>query len=195
MMSMISFNISAQDITLSSGKRTKSIKAGTFIQVELPVENREPCEKCSFNGVRGQVVSFADGKLNLRVFNSRETLYEEEKGIGYQDLSYKAKGSQPVITIPVDDILSITPKGKNKIKSKPTGRTIGVVIMLLGLGHMSAAPVVGITAADEANTLLWLGLSEFVAGIAIAAIVNEKTFITSENCPHKADGQKIWELK
>lgn len=67
--------------------------------------------------------------------------------------------------------------------------------MLLGLGHLSAAPVVGISAADEANTLVWLGLSEFLVGTTIAAISDQKTFITSENCPQKTDDQKIWELK
>jgi hypothetical protein len=185
--------ISAQDIKLTSGSKTKTIKAGTFIEISLATLGQEPCLKCPVNGVRGRLVSSADGKINLAVYQSREPLIEEKNNVGSLIKNYKKKDI-PTLSFTGTDILSITKKGKNKIKKYTPVQSLGMVLTLFGFGNLISAPYVIQADTKTANTLIGVGLTEMASGIILGRAFQQKTFYTSESCPQKKPGKKIWVL-
>jgi len=182
----------AQDLQLTSGKKSKTIKAGTFIEVQLPSDIQGPCVKCA-NSMRGQMISYVDGKLNLQVKQSVETLMEGQNSIGYLNKNYKTK-DMPTLTIPREKILSITIKGKKKMRKRTTGEVLGIVVTMLGISHLISAPIAELTEDGGGSILLGLGLAELVTGIILGPSLQQKPFITSEECPQKRNGKKIWVL-
>ncbi len=183
--------ISAQDIKLTSGSKTKTIKAGTFIEISLATPAQEPCLKCPVNGVRGRLVSSADGKISLAVYQSREPLIEEKNNVGSLTKNYKKK-DVPTLSFDRTDILSVTKKGKNKIKKYTPVQSIGMVLTIIGFGNLVSAPYVSHSDSKTANTLIGAGLTEMVSGIILERAFQQKTFFTSESCPQKKPGKKIW---
>lgn len=185
--------ITAQDIKLTSGNKTKMIKSGTFIEISLAAPGQEPCLKCPVNGVRGRLVSAGDGKINLAVSQSREPLMEEKTNVGYLIKNYKKKAI-PTLSFPLTDVLSITKKGKNKIKKYTPVQSVGMVLTVIGFGNLVSAPYVSHSDTKTANTLIGVGLTEMVTGIILGRAFRQKTFYTSESCPQKKPGKKLWVL-
>ncbi len=185
--------VSAQNIHLTSGSKTKTIKAGTFIEIGLATPDQEPCLKCPVNGVRGRLVSSGDGKISLDVYQSREPLMKEKTNVGYLIKTYKKKDI-PTQSFVLTDILSITKKGKHKIKKYTPVQSVGMVLTLIGFGNLVSAPYVSHSDTKTANTLIGVGLTEMVTGIILGRAFHQKTFYTSESCPQKKPGKKIWKL-
>lgn len=183
----------AQDIMLTSGSKTRTIKAGTFIEISLATPGQELCNKCPVYGVRGRLVSAGDGKISLAVSQSREPLMEEKTNVGYLTKNYKKKAI-PTLSFPLTDVLSITKKGKNKIKKYTPVQSVGMVLTVIGFGNLVSAPYVSHSDTKTANTLIGVGLTEMVTGIILGRAFRQKTFYTSESCPQKKPGKKIWVL-
>ncbi len=184
-------SIKAQDLVLTSGSKSKTIKAGTFIELYLSPPNLEPCRKCPLNGIRGQLVSSIDGKLTLKVYHAIEPITEENSNIGNVTKNYKKK-DVPTQIFSRENILSITVKGKKKIKKYTPPQSVGMVLILFGFGHLISAPIVSIEDNDTANTLIGVGLTEMALGIALETTFKQKTYFTSEACPNKKTGNKLW---
>ncbi|MEP6793111.1 MAG: hypothetical protein ABJB16_02205 [Saprospiraceae bacterium] len=185
--------MSAQHIKLTSGSKTRTIKAGTFIEISLATPGQEPCNKCPVYGVRGRLASSTDGKISLAVSQSREPLMEEKTNVGYLTKNYKKKAT-PTLSFPVTDILSVTKKGKNKINKYSALQSVGMALTVIGFGHLISAPYVSQSDTKTANTLIGAGLAGMVSGIIINRTFRQKTFYTSESCPQKKPGKKIWVL-
>jgi hypothetical protein len=188
----ISSTMDAQDLLLTSGKKIKTIKPGTFIEVELPSVIHDPCINCS-DVMRGKMISYADGKLNLQVKQSGEPLVEGGNNIGYLYKNYNSKNI-PTISILRENILSVTVKGKKKIRKRTTGEVVGMIISILGISHLVSAPIAELTEDGGGSVLLGLGIAETITGFILGPSLHQKTYYTNENCPQKRTGQKIWVL-
>lgn len=185
--------LSAQDIHLTSGNKTNIIEAGTFIEVMMPPDQETEIE-CSRNKVLGEFISYSEGKLKMRVLESLEPLMLEKELAGYTIKKYKSKENKLIIDIPNENILSITQKGKKKLRDNATMDVIGVSLILLGSAHLISAPIVRETTEGRARTLYGLGLAEVITGILFVGIFSQKMYITSEYCPDKKPGAKVWML-
>ena len=193
---LFAIHTNAQDLELTVGSRTKVFKAGTFITVELPTPNQEPCEECPLTSMTGQLVSSVDGKINLKVRRSSEPLVELKENVGSLT-KYYDHGDQPVLSIPKEVIMSIT-KADSKSESATTaGVLVGTLLVWAGTGHLISSPIAGFKEDEKGGTLLWLGLSEVAIGAVLISAFQSKPFITSVNCPKKGRGRgsHIWTIR
>ena len=191
---LFAFGIQGQDLQISSGGKTKIIKAGTFIRLELPHPNDEPCDKCQRNTITGELLSNVDEKVKLKVEESYEPLLLENKNVGYIFKNYGSKTNQLTLDIPHNIIMSITKMGNKKLNKTPTLSGIGMGLMLIGMSHLISAPIAELGEDGSGGLLLLLGLPELVTGIILYSAIRHKTFITRESCPGRGVGEKIWEL-
>lgn len=185
--------IEAQDIQLTSGNKSKTIKAGTFIEVALSGNGQEPCANCT-NSVRGELISYVDGNLKLKGTQVREPLMDGETNVGYLVKYYKKKNTIPTLSATREEILSIVVKGKKKMKKRTTGSSIGMILTMFGAAHLVAAPVSELSENNSGSLLLGLGLAEMISGLVIGGMFPQKVYITSEACPQKKPDEKIWVL-
>ena len=185
----------AQDLHLSSGNSKKTIKAGTFIEIDLLPINQDPCDDCALNKITGQLISYADGKLNLRMKSMLKTLLENGNNVGYTSRTYSKKDNAPLVSIPRDSVISITIKGKKRVNEHTAGETIGIVLYAMGSAHIFSAPFIVGTAPDETKTLLWLGLAEATVGMTLGLLFQQKPLITSSDyCLLNNESYKIWSI-
>lgn len=191
----IATTIIGQDLLLVSGNKTKTIEAGTFIEIELPAKNTEPCEKCSSSGMIGQFVGYENGQVKVKVKTMHEPLSEENLIVGYTSKKYTKKETAPVMSIPKEVIMSITPKGKKKLKNSTTAQVIGNIFLFFGTGHLSAAAISELNDDNSGGLLLKLGLAEIVVGTALGSIFRQKPYITSEKCPQLKENSKVWVIQ
>lgn len=187
--------INAQDLLLVSGSKTKTIEAGTFIEIELPAQNTEPCEKCSSGGMIGQFVGYENGQVKLKVKTMHEPLSEENSIVGYTSKKYTKKETAPVLSIPKDVILSITQRGKNKLRDNTTGQVIGFILLFFGTGHLSAAAISELNDDNSGGLLLKLGLAEVALGTVMSSVFKQRPYITSEKCPQLKENSKVWVIQ
>lgn len=180
----------AQDLILISGNREKTIKTGTFIQLQLPDQNQQPCDDCPLHLMKGQFLGIENDQLRLRVSFTSETMSADETIIGYVTKNYTDKGNSPVLTIPKDIILSITKKGRKKLMDTHPGDGAAIVLGIVGLGSLAAIAV----ADEEAGPLLTAGIIEIGIAAIMGSIFKQKKFITSPECPDKKN-HRIWVLK
>jgi len=181
--------IQSQDIHLSLGNKTKTFKAGTFLEIVQPTPGTVPCENCSFNVVKGKLVSYQHEVVTMVLYEKKEVLVSDGKTMGYRETGYTKDMSRTTIEIPKADILSIAQSGKKKLKTMTTGTTIATVIGLVGLGHIVSAPL----ADDRAELLAGLGVAEVVVAIIIGVSSSPKTYRTHINCPDQPkNSQEIW---
>jgi|SRR5688572_4147758 len=185
----------AQDLHLSSGNSKKTIEAGTFIEIELLPTNQDPCDDCAINKITGQLISYDDGKLNLRMKNMTKTLVENGNQVGYTSKTYSKKDIAPLVIIPRDSVISIIIKGKKRVNEHTAGELVGIVLYAMGSAHLFSAPFIVASAPDESKTLLGLGLAEVAAGITLGLVFQQKPFITSsEYCLLNNESNKIWRI-
>jgi len=181
--------IQAQDIQLQSGDKSKTFKAGTFLEIVQPAPGTVPCEKCSYNVLRGKLISYQDGIVTMAVDEKKEVLVSDGKTLGFRETSYAADMPLTNTAIPKEDILSIKQSGKKKLKTMTTGLTIATVIGLVGLGHLASIPLAG----DNGGLLAVVGASEVVLGFILGASSSPKTYVTHVNCPDKPkNSDKLW---
>ena len=183
--------IDAQDIQMTSGNKTKTINAGTFIEVELATPYQQPCKECPLYMVAGKLVSYDDGKLNLLIQRSREPIVEEKKQTGVLIKKFKQEDMH-VLSVPREEVLSITQRGKKKFKESTAGQAIGRLIFVLGLANMISSPVAAVEDGETGKLLLSLGAIEVLTGMVVNAVFDQKTYFTSENSSLKDRRNKIW---
>lgn len=184
----------AQDLQIKSGNKTKTIKAGTFIEIVLPTPNDEDCAKCKYNRMAGEFLSYADDKVQLRIAELSETIVSESTNIGYQQKIYTQKDKSPVLTIPKDIILSIELKGKKKLREYSVGHVVGQVLTTTGVALLMGAGVNELSEGKQDNLLWVTGGSGALTGIILLTIFRQKLYITSERCPEAIAGRPLWEI-
>jgi hypothetical protein len=185
----------AQDLQIESGNKTKTIKAGTFIEVVLPTPNDEPCAKCKYNRMAGEFLSYADDKVQLRIAELSETIVSEKTNIGYQQKIYTHRDKSPVLTIPKDIILSIELKGKKKLRDNKVGFVVGQVLTTTGVALLAGAGLNELSEGNQDNLLWVTGGTGFITGILFLSFFPQKVYITNESCPEAVAGRPIWEIK
>ncbi|MBK9983423.1 MAG: hypothetical protein IPP15_13730 [Saprospiraceae bacterium] len=184
--------ICAQDIQLQNGGQIITIKAGSYISLQLRVPGQTPCLKCDLNYLSGQMVSYENGKLTLRVFHDDEVILDEKKSVGFAHRDYKNEVVRPIREIAVEDILTITKRGTKKLVTRTIGEKIGIVFLLFGAGNILSAPLAQTLDKDGAVTFGLIGLSEILAGGIIGAASVQKALIVSPDFPQKRNPKKIW---
>ena len=184
----------AQDLQLTRNGKTKTIKAGTFIEVDLPTASLEPCNTCPIYTMAGQLISSEDNKVRLKIKTSTQPIVNDRIAIGSQTKTFTSGDNAPVMEIPKDIILSITKKGKKKVREHSTPEVIGMTILILGLSHVASSPFVEITEGNDSGFLLALGATEFVAGLVLGMATRQKALITHPDHPANPEKQKIWKL-
>jgi hypothetical protein len=181
----------SQDLILTNGQKSIKFKTGSFVRILIPSKTIEPCATCSGDYMTGKIVSFRDQVLTLDVVKTGQIISEDGKVIGHADFTYSRNSENRTITIPANEILSVTQQGKKKYKTTSTGQVIGQVSTILGIGHLVSIPF----ADENKDVLAVVGLSELVLGIILATSLDEKEYITSINCPSKSPSpDKIWKL-
>lgn len=180
----------AQDIQLQNADQIRTIKVGKFIDVKLSYPGLEPCSGCC-NGARGQLISFADGVLKLKVYQSVEPIINGNKSVGSAVKSYQ-KTDYPLMSFNKDNILSITRKGNKRIKKFTPMQSVGITLTMLGAANLLAGAEVRDVSKDASNTLMEVGITEFVTGIILSSTFRQKTYITSPSCPSKRNKGKLW---
>jgi len=186
---LLASGIQAQDIKLQSGNKTKTFKAGTFLEIVQPAPGTVPCEKCSYNVVSGKLVSYQDGVVTMTIDEKKEVLVTEGKTLGFRETNYAADMSLTNTAIPKEEILSIKQAGKKKLKTLTTGQAIATAVGLVGLGHLVSIPLAG----DNGGLLAAVGASEVVVAIILGVSSSPKTYVTHINCPDKPkSSDKIW---
>ncbi|MFZ1678655.1 MAG: hypothetical protein WBP41_06580 [Saprospiraceae bacterium] len=184
--------ISAQDFHLTSGGKTRTIKAGTFISLQLPVPGQKPCLKCDLNYMAGQFMSYTDGKLKLRLIHSDIVIPDGDKNAGYIHRNFKNETNQSVVEISTDSILTITKKGVKKLSNRTTGEKVGMFLVILGASNVLSAPLAEAVEKDGAVPFVLVGLSEIISGGIVGAAFSQKTLVTSPDFPQKRSQKKIW---
>ncbi len=186
---LLVLGIQAQDIQLHSGNKTKTFKAGTFVEVVQPASGTVPCEKCSHNILSGKLISYQHGALTMTVNEKKEVLVTDGKTLGFRETSYADDMPLANIEIPKSDILSIAQRGKKKLKSINTGMTIATIIGVVGLGHLASIPLAG----ENGDLLAVVGAAELVGALILGVSSTPKTFITHIDCPDKPKSSaEIW---
>lgn len=184
--------INAQDLRLSSGSKSKTFKAGTFLQVIIPATGIAPCEKCSHNVLSGKLVSYHDGVLTIIPHEKKEVLVTDGKTLGFRETRYTEEMPLSSVEIPKEDILSIRQSGKKKLKDLTTGQAIATCIGLLGLGHLASIPLAG----ENGDLLAEIGAAEVVVAIVLGVSSTPKTHVTNIKCPGQGKYPgKIWMLE
>lgn len=179
---------SSQDLHLVSGKSEKTIKAGTYIQVQLPSKNQEPCPNCPMNVMIGKLIGYDTNMLRLQLSSTRETLTEGNLNVGYATTEYTFERKAPVMAIPSDVILSITKVGKNKPNEMHPLDGVAIVFTVLGIGSLASIAV----ADEQAGKLLAAGLIELGIAAVIGGVAKQKRFITSPQCPDQKENARMW---
>lgn len=181
--------ILAQDIHLQSGNKSKTFKAGTFLEVVQPAPGTVPCEKCSHNILSGKLISYQHDLVTMVLYEKKEVLVSEGKTLGFRETSYAEDMPLTSVDIPRGDILSIRQRGKKKLKTLTTGQAIASVIGVVGLGHLASIPLAG----ENGGLLAGVGASEVVLAIILGVSSTPKTYITHVNCPDKPkNNDEIW---
>src|SRR5687767_6687329 len=133
-------SLSGQDIRLSHENRVQTIQAGTYIEIGLHTPQQEPCSECPpFNTLSGKLISYNAGMLKMQVLLATSTLNEDSVTVGYTLKRYPDPGSQPVLTIPANVILSITKKGKNNFHATATGDNLAIMLGSIATGGLIAS--------------------------------------------------------
>ncbi len=181
--------IQSQDITIQLGNKSKTFKAGTFLEIVQPASGTVPCEKCSHNILSGKLISYQHDLVTMVLYEKKEVLVNEGKTLGFRETSYAEDMPLNTIDIPRGDILSIRQSGKKKLKTMTTGQTMATVIGLVGLGHLASIPFAG----ENGGLLAGVGASEVVLAIILGVSSTPKTYITHVNCPDKLkNNDEIW---
>lgn len=181
--------IQSQDITLQLGNKSKTFKAGTFLEIVQPASGAVPCEKCSYNVVSGKLISYQNDIVTMVLYEKKEVMVSEEKILGFRETSYVEDMPLSSVEIPKGDILSISQSGKKKVRTTTTGQTIATVIGLLGLGHLASIPL----ADDNGDLLAAVGATEVVVAIILGVSSTPKTYVTHIACPDKPKNKgEIW---
>lgn len=184
--------INAQDLRLSSGSKSKTFKAGTFLEVTTPATGMAPCEKCSHNILGGKLVSYQNGIATMILYEKKEVLVGDGKTLGFRETKYTEEMSLSNVEIPKGDILSIKQSGKKKLKDLTTGQVIATCLGLLGLGHLASIPLGG----ENGDLLAEVGAAEVVVAIVIGVSSTPKTCVTNIKCPGQGKYPgKIWMLE
>ena len=181
--------IQSQDITIQLGNKSKTFKAGTFLEIVQSASGTVPCEKCSHNILSGKLISYQHDLVTMVLYEKKEVLVNEGKNLGFRETSYAEDMPLNSIDIPRGDILSIRQSGKKKLKTMTTGQTMATVIGLVGLGHLASIPFAG----ENGGLLAGVGASEVVLAIILGVSSTPKTYITNVNCPDKPkNANQIW---
>ncbi len=181
--------IQSQDITIQLGNKSKTFKAGTFLEIVQPAAGTVPCAKCSYNVLSGKLISYKDGVVTMTLDEKKEVLVSEGKTLGFRETSYAADMSLTNTAIPKEEILSIKQSGKKKLKTLTTGQTIATVTALVGLGHLASIPLAG----DNGSLLAAVGASEVVVAIILGISSTPKTYVTHLACPDKPKNKvEVW---
>lgn len=181
--------IQSQDITIQLGNKSKTFKAGTFLEIVQPATGTVPCAKCSYNVLSGKLISYKDGVVTMTLDEKKEVLVSEGKTLGFRETSYAADMSLTNTAIPKEEILSIKQSGKKKLKTLTTGQTIATVTALVGLGHLASIPLAG----DNGSLLAAVGASEVVVAIILGISSTPKTYVTHLACPDKPKNKvEVW---
>ena len=143
----------------------------------------------------GQFVGYENGQVKLKVKTMHEPLSEENSIVGYTSKKYTKKETAPVLSIPKDVILSITQRGKNKLRDNTTGQVIGFILLFFGTGHLSAAAISELNDDNSGGLLLKLGLAEVALGTVMSSVFKQRPYITSEKCPQLKENSKVWVIQ
>ncbi len=189
------FQAAAQDLVLTYGNRTKTIKAGTFIRIETPSTSQEPCLKCSSSFATGKLVSAKNGNIQIHPMKTSQPVVQNGVVTRINDVNYLDTASSPVISLPVDQIYSISEQGLKKFRENTTGQVMGFILMGLGASHLLSVPVVELTEGNDSKSLLFLGLGEFIAGIVASQVFKHKTYITHSACPDRKESDRVWNFQ
>ena len=189
-LQIIIYSGTTQDLNLISGNSERTIKSGTFIQIQLPAQNQQPCDDCPLHIMKGQFLGIQNDLLRLRVSFTSEIISEDETIIGYVTKNYTDKGNSPILTIPKDIVLSITKKGRKKLIDTHPVDGVAIALGIVGLSSLAAIAV----ADEEAGPILTAGVIEIGIAVIMGSAFKQKKFITSPECPDRKN-HRIWVLK
>ena len=189
-LQFIIYSGTTQDLNLVSGDSEKTIKTGTFIQIQLPAQNQQPCDDCPLHIMKGQFLGYENDHLHLRISFTSEIISADETIIGYVTKNYTDKEKSPTLTIPKDIILSITKKGRKKLMDTHPGDGAAIALGIVGLSSLAAIAV----ADEEAGPILTAGVIEIGLAVIMGSVFKQKKFITSPECPDKKN-HRIWLIK
>ena len=188
-----SSTISGQDLIMQSGKKTKTIRANTFVRLSLPVTYESPCVKCAAKRVTGLLVASKDDHVEILAREVNNPMMNGDTVLGQEIKYYRKRSLSPILIIPKSEILAVLKKGNKKYSRNNVAEGLGLTLAVFGAGTLSAALWVG--DADTANELIWVGLAEMATGIAIAKLFENKVFYTNANCPGRETGDLVWEIR
>lgn len=84
-------------------------------------------------------------------------------------------------------------KGRKRVGDRTSAEKIGMLFFVWGGAHIAIAPA--LDDADQSNTLIGIGLTEMVLGVAMARIFRQKPTITSQECPLMKAGKRLWAIE
>jgi hypothetical protein len=89
------------------------------------------------------------------------------------------------------NILNITKAGRKQVRETTAIQVLGGVLIMLGAGHLTAAPFL---VEDKLDTGVF-GLGEILLGAVLFGAGDRKRFITSEFCPDSPGDARIWQIQ
>jgi len=186
-------SIDAQNLELVSGKKHKTIKAGTYLNIGIKEPGQDDCDKCAGKYIQGRFISYADSTLTMQV-NRIDDRPEGDTILHYYTQQVFSKHYElPMMEFNKEDISTIVIKGKLKARKYSTGETIGHVISAIGFGHLVSAPIVG---EDDAGLLIGLGLAELFGGLIISGMADQPSYVLKpEFLTRKQTAAKLWIIK
>lgn len=192
MLLCLNTSLVAQDLRLSSEHKSKIFKAGTYIEVVTPASGIAPCEKCSYNVLSGQLVSYNNDTLTMLLQKKKEMLASDGKTLGHRVTYYTKEMTLSGMEIPKGDILAVRQSGKKKLKEHTTGETIATCLGLLGLGHLASIPFAG----ENGDLLAGIGAAEVLIAIVLGTSSSPNSYLTNIKCPdQRKSSDKIWMLE
>jgi hypothetical protein len=182
-----------QNLELTHQQKTKIIKTGTYLKLKVAKPGQDPCMKDAGKIIYGRLIGYDQGILKMQISHINDRPVGDSLAYYYTCKVFSEHFELPIMEIKKEDVTSIVIKGKNKSRKHTTGSTIGMVIAVIGIGHLASAPIVG---EDDAGLLVGLGLAEFFGGILISSAFKQPLFITYPGCLKVNDpGKKTWEIK
>ena len=171
--------ISAQELILQNGAKSKKISADQWVRVMLPYKGADICETCQYQSFTGKIISTSKDRMVLLIQEEfyLETLADDDqisKTVNYGG----ADNQLPEKEIKFSEVLSITPYGKGKRpRQLNTGQAIGAGLIMAGAGSLISAPL-----AENTGDLLLAGGGSILAGLILGiASGDRKSYLLSKD--------------
>ena len=187
-----SFSLHSQDLILRHGERSLVIEPGRFVELIIPPPDGN-MENCKSKQLLAKYISQSTDSITVQVTHFDEVAVDAKLGRTYSSMTYKEENKAPMIILAKAEIMRIKRLGKGSSKGRENTfiQTMGGVMIILGAGHLTAAPFL----VEDKLEMGSIGIGEILVGAILMGAGGRKTYFTSAFCPGLRPDTPIWQIQ